>query len=85
MDTNIQVLSGSGGTETENLSCMSSDIYGLLTKGATMIITLLMKFLVWAWNYAPTESFIEICMIFACIETFVEIIVFIMWKDCTKI
>lgn len=50
-----------------------------------MIITLLMKFLVWAWNYAPTETFIEICMIFACIEMFVEIIVFIMWKDCNKI
>ena len=32
MDTNVQVLSGSGGTETENLSCMSSDIYGLLTR-----------------------------------------------------
>ena len=33
MDTNVQVLSRSGGTETKNLSCMSSDIYGLLIKG----------------------------------------------------
>lgn len=41
-----------------------------------------MKFLVWAWNYAPTETLIEISMTFAFIETFVEIIGFIMWKDC---
>ena len=50
-----------------------------------MIITLLMKFLVWVWNYTPNETFVHICMTFACIETFVEIIGFIMWKDCNKI
>ena len=54
-------------------------------KGRKMIITILMKFLVWLWNYTPDETFVLACMIFACIETFVEIIGFIMWKDCNKI
>lgn len=50
-----------------------------------MIITLLMKFLVWIWNYTPNEVFVHICMTFACLETFLEIIGLIIWKDCNKI
>ena len=49
-----------------------------------MITTLVMKILSWVWNYTPTTDMIEGMIIFAILETILEIMAFFTWKTINK-
>lgn len=43
-----------------------------------MIVTLFAKIMLWAWSIPPTDTFINIFIVFAGLETLIEV-VFLFW------